>query len=148
VWTVVAGKPGYGHGNFFAASATNNEAEYRGVIAGLERARALLDASDGDGVQFVTLFTDSELIVRQLLGEYAVRSALLRPLYTQASVLLDELRAHVEIVHVARRFTSVADALVNRALDTRSTVNARAVLNYDHDDGIRADAAVARKRSR
>jgi ribonuclease HI len=88
---------------------TNNVAEYRSLIAGLEAARAFPSPA-------ITVKADSQLVVRQLQGRYRVKQAHLRPLFEQAQALL----AHyddVELVHVPREQNVEADALVNAALD-------------------------------
>ncbi|MGQ0805328.1 MAG: ribonuclease HI family protein [Actinomycetota bacterium] len=90
-------------------TATNNVAEYQAVIAGLEAAREL-------GARRVSLRADSQLVVRQLQGEYRVKQAHLRPLYEQARALLGDFD-EVDLAHVAREDNVVADALVNAALD-------------------------------
>jgi tryptophan 2,3-dioxygenase/ribonuclease HI len=88
---------------------TNNVAEYRGLLLGLERARAL-------GATEVEAINDSELIAKQVTGEYRVKNADLKPLHAQA---LDALRSFERwsIRSVPRAQNAAADALVNRALD-------------------------------
>ncbi len=89
--------------------ATNNQAEYRALIAGLE---AVLEL----GATAVTVNMDSELVVRQLQGSYKVKSPKLLPLFQRAS----QLRARFEsfhIAHIPRELNRRADALANRALD-------------------------------
>jgi ribonuclease HI len=89
--------------------ATNNVAEYRALIAGLE-------AAGQYGARRLVVRADSELLVRQLEGRYRVKSAHLRPLYEEARALLagyDE----VDLGHVRREENADADALVNAALD-------------------------------
>lgn len=93
----------------FIGTATNNVAEYEALLAGLELA---LDR----GVQRLDVFLDSELVVRQLNGDYRVRDAGLRPLWERARELLDRFR-EVEVHHVPRAQNRAADALVNRAID-------------------------------
>lgn len=89
--------------------ATNNEAEYQALIAGLHAALNL-------GAQEVMVRMDSELVVRHIQGRYRVRSAGLLPLYQQAMALKGRFaRFHIE--HVPRLSNSRADALVNQALD-------------------------------
>lgn len=89
--------------------ATNNVAEYKAVIAGLEEALRL-------GATEVELRADSLLLVRQLTGEYRVKAAGLKPLASAATRLLRQFAA-TEINHVRREFNEVADALANAALD-------------------------------
>lgn len=90
--------------------ATNNEAEYRALIAGLEAA-ARMEAQE------VVARMDSELVVRQVRGLYRVRSPGLQPLYQQVLALKTGF-ARFFIEHVPREENRLADALVNRALGT------------------------------
>ena len=89
--------------------ATNNVAEYKAVIAGLEEASRL-------GATEVDLRADSLLLVRQLTGEYRVKNPGLRPLAAEAARLLRGLD-DFDISHVRRELNEVADALANAALD-------------------------------
>jgi ribonuclease HI len=89
--------------------ATNNVAEYRAVVTALEFCQHW-------GVRRVHLKLDSELIVRQLLGTYRVKSPELRPLYQQV-VFMSRGLAEFEVTHVRREQNAHADALANRALD-------------------------------
>lgn len=88
--------------------ATNNVAEYKAVIAGLELARAHTP-------DFLWLRADSQLLIRQLEGRYRVKNAALQPLHKQARLLLSEYPHQLQ--HVPREENSVADALANFALD-------------------------------
>lgn len=90
--------------------ATNNVAEYRAVIEGLEMATNHRPA-------LLVIRCDSQLLVRQLLGEYRVRSPGLRPLYQQALQLLERF-PRVRIEHVRRERNRHADRLANLALDS------------------------------
>jgi ribonuclease HI len=90
-------------------NATNNVAEYSGLIAGLERAIEL-------HVPDVEVVSDSELMVKQMRGEYRVKNEALRGLYEQATALARLLR-NVEYRHVKRAHNELADKLVNDALD-------------------------------
>ncbi|MDR7416312.1 MAG: ribonuclease HI family protein [Armatimonadota bacterium] len=89
--------------------ATNNVAEYRAVLRGLEVAAEL-------GATRVEIRVDSELVARQLRGQYRVRSPQLRPLYEEARRKLGEFREAV-IRTVRREENTRADELANRALD-------------------------------
>jgi ribonuclease HI len=89
--------------------ATNNVAEYRAVIAGLEAARAF-------SPRVVRLRADSMLVVRQLEGAWKVKQAHLKPLYERARSLLAAYEV-VDLAHVRREQNSDADLLVNAALD-------------------------------
>jgi ribonuclease HI len=93
--------------------ATNNVAEYRALLLGIERARAL-------GAREVELVGDSELIVRQVRGEYRVKDAALRELHARVGEALDRLERW-SIRHVRREENARADLLVNEALDARAS---------------------------
>lgn len=90
-------------------TATNNVAEYRALLLGIERARAL-------GAHEIELIGDSELVVRQVKGEYRVKDAGLRPLHDQVRDALEGFERW-SIRHVRREHNAAADALVNLALD-------------------------------
>ena len=87
--------------------ATNNQAEYRAIIAALEKALALK-------AKQVELNSDSELVVRQIKGQYRVRKQELRPLYEQAKELESRLEGF-SIRHVPRQQNKEADKLANAA---------------------------------
>jgi ribonuclease HI len=89
--------------------ATNNVAEYRGLLLGVRRAREL-------GATEVELVNDSELIAKQLSGLYKVKHPDMRPLHAQALALLREFDDW-SIRSVPRAQNEQADALVNAALD-------------------------------
>jgi ribonuclease HI len=89
--------------------ATNNVAEYRALLRGLERARAL-------GATEVELVNDSELIARQLTGRYKVKHPAMKPLYLEAMAALRAFDRW-QIRTVPRALNARADALVNAALD-------------------------------
>jgi len=89
--------------------ATNNVAEYRALVAGLERAVEL-------DVPEVEVVSDSELLVKQMRGEYRVKNEALRDLSLQAARLARKL-GKVEYRHVTREHNELADRLVNEALD-------------------------------
>ena len=89
--------------------ATNNVAEYRGLLLGLERARAL-------GAAEVEVVNDSELVARQVQGVYRVKHAGMKPLHRQAMEALDAFDSW-SIRSVPRERNARADELVNQALD-------------------------------
>jgi len=90
-------------------TTTNNVAEYRALLRGLDEAAAL-------GARTVRVQSDSELVVRQLLGQYKVRSRHLAPLHRQAVARMRRFE-HVSVVHIPRDRNRGADALANHALD-------------------------------
>lgn len=93
----------------FIGRATNNVAEYRALLLGIELAAEL-------GATEVELIGDSELIVRQIEGRYKVKDEGLKPLHAEAKAALADLPAW-SIRHVKRKFNAEADRLVNEALD-------------------------------
>jgi ribonuclease HI len=108
VATDADGEP-LGERKLYIGEATNNVAEYRAVLLGLELAREL-------GAEEVEVVNDSELIARQIGGEYKVKHAGLKPLFIEA---MRELRGfHKWAVRPVRREENErADELVNEALD-------------------------------
>jgi ribonuclease HI len=89
--------------------ATNNVAEYRALIAGLEQAVQL-------AVSELEVVSDSELMVKQMRGEYRIKNAALRELAGEAAQIARKLPA-VSYRHVRRHENELADSLVNEALD-------------------------------
>lgn len=101
-------------GGYFLGKATNNVAEYQGLIRGLEVAIDL-------GATDVRILSDSELMVRQIMGEYRVKSSDLKPLYEHAQRLLLQIDLW-QIQHVYRTENKRADELVNMAIDAKRDV--------------------------
>jgi ribonuclease HI len=96
------------HGEYIG-STTNNVAEYSGLVAGLRKALELQ-------VPEVEVVSDSELMVKQMRGEYRVKNEALRELFTEADRLARRV-GNVEYRHVKRAHNEEADRLVNAALD-------------------------------
>jgi ribonuclease HI len=88
---------------------TNNVAEYRALLLGLSRAKAL-------GATEVEVVNDSELIAKQVNGEYKVKHAAMKPLHAEALKALSGFEAWT-VRTVRREHNAGADALVNQALD-------------------------------
>jgi probable phosphoglycerate mutase len=96
----------------FSASigtATNNVAEYRGLLAALEWARAHAHTQ-------VRVRSDSQLLVQQMLGNYKVKHPGLLPLHAKARVLVQQI-GDVSFEHVRRESNTHADRLANQAMD-------------------------------
>ena len=91
-------------------TATNNVAEYSALVHALERAAEL-------GLNRLAVFSDSELMVKQMNGQYKVKHADLRPLYEEASDLARQFKTRVTIKHVRREQNQDADRLANLAMD-------------------------------
>ena len=91
-------------------ATTNNQAEYKAIIAALEKAISL-------GARQADLYSDSELVVRQINGRYRVKKDTLKPLYQQVKQLQNSLEGFT-ITHIPRQQNTEADNLANKALDT------------------------------
>ena len=102
----------------FLGHATNNVAEYKGMLHGLEMAQTLK-------AQEVSIVSDSELLVRQMNGQYKVKNAGLLPLYRQGKTLAAAFKV-CSFRHVRREQNVLADALVNRAIDEKENVEGAA----------------------
>jgi len=96
--------------------ATNNVAEYSAVVFALKKAKQLLTKKVAKETN-VELRTDSELLVRQLNGEYKIKDADLKPLFLDVWNLKLDFKS-VQFVHITRDKNKKADSLVNRALNT------------------------------
>ncbi len=90
-------------------TTTNNQAEYRAIIAALEKASEL-------GVRHADIYSDSELVVKQINGKYRVKKPALKPLHQQVRQLLGNLEGFT-ITHIPREQNTEADSLANEALD-------------------------------
>lgn len=93
----------------YIGEATNNIAEYSALIRGLEEAGIL-------GAREITVFMDSELIVRQLNGEYRVKDDAMKELFRRALEVLKGFKSF-EIKHIDRSKNKEADKLANRAIN-------------------------------
>src|SRR5437764_4518438 len=98
----------------FIGRATNNAAEYHALIAALREAQKL-------GVRRIVIRGDSELVVRQMLGQYRVKHPDLRPLYDEAQELLAQFH-EARIEHNLRHKNALADKLANLAMDRKIDV--------------------------
>jgi ribonuclease HI len=95
----------------YLGETTNNVAEYTGLILGLKRAKAM-------GLRELDVLADSELLVKQLSGEYQVKAEHLAPLHQEAKALLAGFDV-AEVRHIPREENEAADAMSNRAIDLR-----------------------------
>ena len=99
---------------FFLGQTTNNVAEYTGFLKALEAAKQA-------GAEQLTVFSDSELLVRQINGQYKVKSEQIRPLFQKAVDLLVGFK-NWQVRHILREKNQQADELVNRALNLKHDV--------------------------
>ena len=100
---------------YFLGEATNNVAEYRGLIRGLQVANEL-------GATRILVVSDSELMVKQINGQYRVKAAHLKPLYQEAVGLLGRF-GKWQMTHTLRENNKLADQLANRAMDAAADVS-------------------------
>ena len=98
----------------YLGQCTNNQAEYRALILGLEEATFMKPSE-------LIIRADSELLVRQIQGLYRVKNEGLQPLYNQAMKLLKGFRS-LKIEHIPREKNKKADKLANRAIDEKEAV--------------------------
>jgi ribonuclease HI len=98
----------------FIGRATNNIAEYQALIAGLQKAQEL-------GAKKLIIRGDSELIIKQMRGEYRVRHPELKPLYEEAYHLLHQFK-EARLEHNFRHKNALADKLANLAMDKKKEV--------------------------
>lgn len=99
---------------FFLGEATNNIAEYTAIKKSLEAAKSL-------GAEQIIVYSDSELLVRQLNGQYKVKSDNIRPLFSRTVDMLGEFQSW-QVSHIIRGKNKQADNLVNRALDLEKDI--------------------------
>ena len=99
----------------FVGRATNNVAEYRGLAFALQKALDL-------GATKVTVRGDSELVIKQMRGEYRVKNANLRPIYEQAAAVAAKV-GDVTYEHRLRDANKLADKLANLAMDRKGDVD-------------------------
>ncbi|MEO6835281.1 MAG: ribonuclease HI family protein [Candidatus Tumulicola sp.] len=97
--------------------ATNNVAEWTALVIGLE-------AAAKRGIRRLAIRLDSELVVKQLRGEYRVKHADLQPLHRRALALVRRFE-HIDLRHVPRKQNVLADRLVNRVLDQEAPATAK-----------------------
>ena len=106
-------------GKKYLGKVTNNVAEYSALIECLRRVNALIGEANGFSCSKLVLHSDSELMVRQLNGEYKVKNQELIPLHQAAKELAKRFKT-ITFTHVPRVLNKVADVEVNRILDEQS----------------------------
>jgi len=111
--------------------ATNNAAEYHGLITAL-------DYAAHNGIKRLRVRSDSELLVNQMNGRYRVRSPDLKPLHERAAKLANQFE-YFAIEHVRREENSDADALANQALDQRGSAGRSAAPAENHPQAMDAE---------
>lgn len=99
----------------YLGETTNNQAEYRAVVAAIEKAREL-------GAEEIDFYLDSELVVRQLRGEYKVKNKDLAPLFVKIYNISLEFK-RVTYKHIGRELNKEADRLANIAMNRGQSIN-------------------------
>ena len=107
--------------SFFIGKATNNQAEYTAVIKALQAAKQFSKS-------VITLYSDSELLVKQIKGQYKVKNKNIRPLFDKVVKLLADFH-DCRFVHLKRESNKHADKLVNLALDRQQDVVEKMAVN-------------------
>jgi len=102
----------------YLGSKTNNQAEYCALLLGLFYIKGHMDKDD-----LVLIISDSQLLVRQLKGEYRVKEPHLKPLYALALAMLKDLR--YDVAHVLREENEQADEQANLAVDKKTPIPAQ-----------------------
>jgi len=120
---------------FFIDHATNNVAEYTAIIKALEAAKEI-------NARRLTIFSDSELLVRQINGQYKVKSEQLRPLFQQAVNLINGFEDW-SLKHIPREKNKQADALVNQALDLEQDIECEPVQASQNKPPIRLGVLIS-----
>ncbi|MFA5133988.1 MAG: ribonuclease HI family protein [Patescibacteria group bacterium] len=95
----------------YIGETTNNQAEYKALISALNTAKEM-------GAEEVSVFMDSELVVKQIKGEYKVKHPELAPLFLKIHNLRGQFKKF-SVMHVLREKNKEADRLVNEAIDNR-----------------------------
>ncbi len=120
---------------FFLGQATNNVAEYTSLVKALEAAKQI-------GAEQLTVFSDSELLVRQINGQYKVKSELIRPFFRQAVSLLAEFK-NWRVRHITREENEQADKLVNQALNLGSDIENEPELAVQNQKPVRLGVLIS-----
>lgn len=97
---------------YFLGNKTNNQAEYLALLLGIFYAKKYVQKND-----LLLIFSDSELLVKHMKGEYKIRNAELKLLFDFAFIVLDGL--HYSFCHVLRDYNVHADALANEGIDKK-----------------------------
>ncbi len=92
--------------------ATNNQAEYEGLLAGLKWL-----CENKPEVEIIDFYLDSNLVVNQMQGNFKVKSINLRPLWRRAQEMAKKIPANINFHHIRREKNTEADSLLNEALD-------------------------------
>lgn len=98
----------------YIGTTTNNQAEYAAIIKSLDLIKELKESLEFDLIEF---YSDSELMVKQIRGEYKIKNSGLKPLIIDFHSKIKQLPVKFTISHIKREFNKTADILANKALD-------------------------------
>lgn len=113
-WKVESRKLKVIEGSGYLCEMTNNQAEYHGILAALEKIK---EVTAKDDKSKINCFLDSQLIVEQMNGKYKIKNEGLKPLYWKIRELIMELGGNISFKHIPREENKEADKLVNEAID-------------------------------
>jgi ribonuclease HI len=100
----------------FLGIKTNNEAEYMGMIGALVW---INDNKNNSNISQINFHSDSQLLVRQILGQYKVKAPNLKPLFDKVKLLLNQINLPYSFKDIRREFNKLADELANEAMDKK-----------------------------
>ncbi len=106
----------------YSGKMTNNQAEYNALIAALtkiNKSPSLLPASNSKKTEPVTIYSDSELIIKQLTGQYKVKEPELKKLHYRVKELIQSIPTKIEFKHIRREQNREADRLANNGIDSK-----------------------------
>lgn len=103
----------------FLGTLTNNAAEYNALILAVKKVRELIPESEHQN-QDIQVFADSQLMIRQLTGEYQVKHETIIPLYSELKKLFRGFKS-TQFFHIPREENKKADRLANEAIDFRES---------------------------
>lgn len=99
----------------YIGETTNNQAEYKALLKSVEIIKELIKA--GTQIEKIDFYLDSELVVKQVKGEYKVKDAGLSPLYKQFIIWIKMMAVPYTITHIKRALNKAADELANKGID-------------------------------
>jgi len=108
--------------------ATNNLAEYQAFLEALRQLKVFLKTRKFKKIKF---YSDSQLLVNQILGIYKVKDSNLKPLYEKAKQELASLGVEYQVIHIYRHLNNLTDLLLNQALDAEKRKNSRSYQNRE-----------------
>jgi ribonuclease HI len=103
----------------YAGKMTNNQAEYNALIAALKKLKKLHHSESKDSNPLIIVHSDSELVVKQLNGQYKVKEPELKRLNGQVRELIQAIPAKIEFKHIRREQNREADRLANAGIDSK-----------------------------